>query len=354
MRKRKKKRRLKKKVLIIFFLLLVIVGIGCYALLNKEELVDNVKKVVDKLPDDKAKEITVIDINSKSRPIAVMINNHPSARKVHTGLQEAYITYEIIVEGGYSRYMALYKDVNLDKIGSIRSSRHYFLDYVLENDAIYVHWGWSPEAESDIEEYGISNINGLTQEQYYFFRDNNLNVGYEHRGFTKSELIADAIEDMNYNTTTGKNNLLDYSVDNIDLSKMEGAIPATEVYIPYSGTTETEYKYDVDNKVYLRYVNDVAHTDYVSKKQYTVKNIITYQVSNSTLTGDVKGRQDIDNIGSGEGYYITNGYAVPIKWSKKSRTAQTVYTYTDGTEIKVNDGNTYIQIQPKSQKLTIE
>ena len=77
-------------------------------------------------------------------------------------------------------------------------------------------------------------------------------------------------------------------------------------------------------------------------------------MSNSTLTGDVKGRQDIDNIGSGEGYYITNGYAVPIKWSKKSRTAQTVYTYTDGTEIKVNDGNTYIQIQPKSQKLTIK
>lgn len=354
MGRRRRKRKLKKKLILIFLFLLIILGIGCYALLNKEELVENVNKAVDILPSDEVKEIKIIDVNSDSRPIAVMINNHPSARKVHTGLQEAYITYEIIVEGGYSRYMALYKDVNLDKIGSIRSSRHYFLDYVLENDAIYVHWGWSPEAERDIDEYGISNINGLTQEQYYFIRDNSLDVGYEHRGFTNSELINEAIDDMGYNTTTNKENLLNYSVDDIDLSKMDGVIPATEIYISYSGTTETEYKYDTENNVYLRYVNDVAHTDYVTKKQYTVKNIITYKVSNSTLTGDVKGRQDIDNVGSGEGYFITNGYAVPIKWSKKSRSAQTVYTYMDGTEIKVNDGNTYIQIQPSSQKLVIE
>lgn len=354
MGKRRKKRRLKKKVVLIFVLLIGILGMGCYAIFNKEEIIDTVQKAVDKLPDGEVKKIQVIDVDSKSRPIAVMINNHPSARKVHTSLQEAYITYEIIVEGGYTRYMALYKDVDLEKIGSIRSSRHYFLDYVLENDAIYVHWGWSPEAESDIDSYGISNINGLTQEQYYFFRDNTLDVGYEHRGFTSSELINEAVEDMGYSTTTNKNNLLTYSVDEIDLSKMDNSVVANEVIIPYSSITETEYVYDSENKVYLRYVNDVEHADYVSKKQYSVKNIITYQVSNSTLTGDVKGRQDIDNIGSGEGYYITNGYAVPIKWSKKSRTAQTIYTYLDGSEIKVNDGNTYIQIQPSSKTLTIK
>ena len=70
--------------------------------------------------------------------------------------------------------------------------------------------------------------------------------------------------------------------------------------------------------------------------------------------GDAKGRQELENIGKGEGYYITDGYAVPITWEKTSRSAQTVYRYKNGKEIKVNDGNTYIQIQPINQKLDIK
>ena len=73
-----------------------------------------------------------------------------------------------------------------------------------------------------------------------------------------------------------------------------------------------------------------------------------------SISGDDKGRQNLDNVGSGEGYYISNGYAIPIKWSKSSRSAQTVYTYLDGTIINVNDGNTFIQIQPTGKKLVIE
>ncbi len=356
----KRKRRIKKKFKILFTLVfLIFIGIGCFALSKSEIFNKKIEEVKEKLPEIKdvvpvVKEVKVIDMDSNSRNVAIMINNHSSARTYHTGLQDAHIVYEIIVEGGYTRYMALYKDKNLDKIGSIRSSRHYFLDYALENDAIYVHWGWSPEAQDDIKSLKIDNINGLSHESSYFFRDNNLNISYEHRGFTKSELINKAVNKFGYRTVSEKANLLRYSVDEIDLSKMEGTLPANEVVIPYSKIVSTSYVYDENAKAYKRYVNDVAHIDYASKKQYLVKNIITYKVSNSTLSGDVKGRQDIDNIGTGEGYFISNGYAVPITWEKKSRGAQTVYKYKDGTEIKVNDGNTFIQIQPSPQKLSIK
>ena len=83
------------------------------------------------------------------RPIAVMIDNHKGAWP-QVGLNSAYSVYEIIVEGGETRLMALFKGVDLEKIGPVRSARHYFLDYALENDAIYVHYGWSPKAQSDI------------------------------------------------------------------------------------------------------------------------------------------------------------------------------------------------------------
>ena len=145
--------------------------------------------------------------------------------------------------------------------------------------------------------------------------------------------------------------LLNYSIDNIDLSLKENAEVANVVEIPYSASQETSYEYDAENKVYKRFVNGEAHKDYETGLQYTAKNIITYKLRNYTL--DDKGRQDIDTTGSGEGYYITNGYAVPITWEKSSRSSKTVYKYEDGSEIEVNDGNTYIQIEPENQTLSI-
>ena len=97
-----------------------------------------------------------------------------------------------------------------------------------------------------------------------------------------------------------------------------------------------------------------ANVDLETGEQYTTKNIIVYSVKNYTLSGQNKGRQELENIGSGTGYYISNGYSVPITWEKTSHSGQTVYKYENGEEITVNDGNTFIQITPKEAKITIE
>ena len=70
--------------------------------------------------------------------------------------------------------------------------------------------------------------------------------------------------------------------------------------------------------------------------------------------GSGKGRQGLDNIGKLEGYYITNGKAIEITCEKTSRTAQTVYKDLQGNEIKVNDGNTFVQIVPTGRDITIQ
>ena len=62
-----------------------------------------------------------------------MINNNHSAWP-QCGLKDAYLVYEIIAEGGITRMMALYKDKLPEKVGSVRSARHYFIDYAEEND----------------------------------------------------------------------------------------------------------------------------------------------------------------------------------------------------------------------------
>lgn len=354
--KHKKSKKNKGMVILVVVLLIIILAAGVVLYMKYKNSNNKEGQDVAQEPEEDVLQIITEDeievYKTNIRPIAVMIDNHKDAWP-QAGLNDAYAVYEIIVEGGETRMMALFKEKDVEKIGPVRSSRHYFLDYALENDAIYVHWGYSDQAKQDIERLGIDNINGLYYENSYFYRDNSLNVSLEHTGYTNMELIKKGISKFGYRNTSNKKLLLDYSIEPIEINQFDGAITAKDIDLKYSGVVTTSYKYDEASGNYLRYVNGKEHKDYATKEQYTAKNIIAYQVSNHTLNGDVKGRQDIDNVGSGKGYFISNGYAVPISWNKSSRSAQTIYTLKDGTELKVNDGNTFIQIVPMSGNISI-
>lgn len=345
---------MKKSVRTILFLI-IFASIGAFIAYKFDllEKIINKDSVNGKMPItiyvDKPK-VKIIDVNSNSRPIAVSINNNHAAWP-QAGLQDAYLSYELIAEGGITRILAFFKDTNTEKIGSVRSARHYFLDYVLENDAIFVHYGHSPQALSDIKSLGINNINGM-YDASAFYRDKTLKRASEHTAFTTMEKIKKTIKSKGYRTETDKGTLLKYIAVNKDYSKDETSKVANNVSITYSDYQTTSYVYDKENKVYKMYMSKEKHNDLVTKKQYTVKNIITYQVENSSI--DKKGRQNLYNTGKGEGYFISNGIATKIKWSKVSRSAKTKYTLMDGTELVVNDGNTWIHIQPKNKTLSIE
>ena len=339
-----RRRKKSKKRIWLILILLVLIGFGGFYLFN------NFDEVKEKVTEEPIKKLKIVDEDSKTRPIAVMINNNHVAWP-HAGLNDAYLAYEILAEGGITRIMALFKDKDTEKIGSVRSARPYYLDYALENDAIYVHYGWSDKAKSDISSLGVDNINGLTASSV-FWRDSSLNKATEHTVFTSMEKINEYSKEHGYDRDTDKDLLLNYSVDEIDLSKREDAIKADTVFMKYSYYTTTSYEYDSEKKVYKRYMSDTPHVDAVTGDQYTFKNIIITPIE--THTYDSYGRLELDNIGSGEGYFITLGYAIPITWSKDSRSSQTVYKNMDGEEIKVNDGSTFIQITPPSEDIKIE
>ena len=349
------KRRKKTNLIKLILLIVIVAGALTFGYLKffcKDKDVNrksnnNKPKVVEK------EDIKIVNVNSTSRPFAIMINNLYAARPYHSGLQDAYIIYEMIVEGGITRYLALFLDADTSRIGPVRSSRHYYLDYVRENDAIYVHNGYSPQAGSDFSKLNIDRIEAEAPKTG--IRDKSLPVAREHTLFTSIDLLTK--NGIGKKRTTRNNDLLlKYTAKPVDMASKENNQVANKITIKYSNNTTTSYEYDPENKVYKRFVNGKEHKDYVTKNQYTFKNIITYQVKNNNISSPdgYQGRQEIHNIGSGEGYYITEGYAVPIKWSKASRTEQTKYTYMDDTELKVNDGNTFIQIQPQGQTFSIE
>lgn len=363
----KKKRLTKKNIIVGIIFLIIILGMLGYiyiTYINKEEP----KKKENKEPEIEEKKLTIVNEESNQRPIAVMIDNNIGNGR-HAGLQESYINYEIIVEGGLTRIMAVFKDKDVSLIGPVRSSRHYFLDYALESDAIYAHYGWSAYAQNDIRTLGVNNINGL-YDDYPFWRDQS--IAAPHNVFTSTEKLYDYAKQKNYNTTTTNWKLLNYTTDEVNLNEpisattqvnpetgkkekvpvtREGLLTANSVVIPYSYYQTRSYTYDAERKVYLRYMNDTPHIDKVSGQQLYYKNVIIQQVTNSQL--DSEGRQDLNTTGSGNGYYITNGYAVPIHWTKSSRSAKTIYKYSDGSKVQINDGNTFVQIMPTTYTPTI-
>jgi len=334
-----------KKILIITMLLMLLCGCGKD---ENKKLEENNNKTEEKT---ETKEVTIVDLDSNERPIAVMINTHKDARP-QSGLSDAFIVYELMVEGGITRMLALYtQDFDEEKIGAIRSSRHNYLDYVLENDAIYIHWGGSPQAYTDLDKLDIDNIDGIIYGNKYFTTDKKLDRAIEHTRFSSTELIKAGIEKLKLRTTTDSGYLLNYTGEEVDLAKKDGT-KANDITIKYSKYQTVSYEYNNDEKVYYRYMSGEKHTDLVTGEHYKFKNIIAYSIKYNTI--DNYGRQDLENVGSGEGVYITNGYSIPIKWTKDKRENKTKYTYMDGTEIDVSDGNTFIQIYPTTGNLTIK
>lgn len=303
----------------------------------------------DDIPIVKEEKLKILDLDSKTRPYAVMIDNVKNA-KPHSGLDKAYLTYEIIVEGGLTRLMAVFKDVDIEEIGPVRSARHYFVDYAMENDAIYIHHGRSPQALDQINKYNVNDIEALYNPSDSFWRDNSRYA--PHNSYTSTKRLKKAIEDKKYETKSNDWQLLNYSVKPINLKNKENSKKADKVVIYFSDFTYTTLEYNQEKEVYLRYENGEAHTD-KNGTHYTAKNIIVVTgVRNYTIDSSTN-RQEIENIGKGKGYFITNGYAVPITWEKSNTDSKTIYRYEKGKKIKVNDGNTYIEIQPLNKKLEI-
>lgn len=344
---------MKKKLIVLIFFVIVIAA-GIIGWKYYQSLTTNGGEGILAEGDDAIdvplakKELKIF--NGDSRPVAVMIDNQKDAWH-HSGLNNAYMVYEIIVEGGITRMMALFKDNLPDSVGPVRSARPYYIDYALENDAIYAHFGHTIQAMDDIEGLGINDIEGLYYDGTTYWREKKFAA--PHNVYTSKEKLESRIADLGYRTTSTDKGF-NYSYDDYNLESDKSAI---ELSLRYSDYQKTSYEYDADAKVYKRFMGGKAHSDYLTDEQFIAKNIIVIHVQNAALndTREVpdKGYQKLFNIGEGTGYFFTNGEYVEITWKKDSRSAKTQYFDNAGEEIKLNDGITYVQIVPMDAKVDI-
>ena len=325
-----------KKVLLVVLLGTMLLG-GCAK--KEASVAGPAENPVETAAHETADAFYTAYMEAEKRPVAVMIDNDNKDAWPHAGLTDAYLIYEVPVEGGATRMMALYNEKDTAKIGPVRSSRHYFLDYVLEHDAVYVHFGYSPQALADIPALGVNNINGVIGTDSGTFWRENKYVGDYHSAYTSMEKIKKTAENKGYREERKAAPLL-FETKETELSGTD----AKTVRIPFAGFYRAGFEYDEETRTYQRYMNGSEHPLQGGEK-IAAKNIIIMQMKTYSL-GDGSARIQVETVSSGKGYYITMGKCIPITWEKTARSGKTVWKNENGEEIKLNPGQTFVELLP--------
>ena len=285
-----------------------------------------------------------------ARPLAVMINNIRVAQKVQTGLSNASVVYEVFVEGGITRLMAVFKDPEqIPTLGSLRSARYTCVDLACGHDAVYVHCGRDPTYTLPyMEKLKLDNFDFNTGiGGNYSFRVNN-GLAWEHRLFTTGELIAKAMADTERRMTVDSAHSgpwLNFAEE--DESVLPRGESAKKVSVYYSGSYVTKFDYDAESGLYLKFNSDDPNVDADTKEQYGFKNVFVLFSAVSLFPDNYRVYSDLSG---GDGYYICNGRCQPIKWTKGGTYDSFSFTDEAGKDLLVNAGNSYVCVANKSSR----
>ncbi len=272
------------------------------------------------------------------RPIAVMIDNDKIASP-HYGLSEADIVYEMINStrnNRVTRLMAIYKDYNtIPRIGNIRSARPTNIILANEYDAILIHDGGPVYINPFLALYGSPHLSGgfsrIPNGKPSWYTE------YCLAGEASRRIAAAGYTPFYQNVTCAQNRF------NFGINDLPAGVPAGTCSLPFPHNN-TILKYNAVTATYDWYEIGAPVKDADDFAQVTFKNVIIQCAPIQEYDGN--GYMIYGVIGTGVGYYLTNGKAVAITWAKDA-VGHTVYFNTDGTVLTVNPGKTYIGLIPE-------
>jgi len=291
-----------------------------------------------------------------ARPVAVVLNNVAAAQP-QWGSSQADILYEFPAEAYLSRCVGLYTDIgSVEKLGSVRSARMYFLDIARTYDAVLVHAGGSGEALEAIDEQNLPDIDGI---QGYasgtFYRDaDRLNAGYalEHTLFTGGEALVRTMEERGI--VLERQEPLELGLIFGENAAPEGESANTVKLTfgrgnPKKVTTMT-YREELGQYEAAQYGK--PWVDAATGNALTFENVLVLFAPISLQ--DNGQLLDIDLVGEGTGRFACGGRTVPIRWSRSGDSAPFAYTLEDGTPLTLGIGKSYIAVVPEESTVDFE
>lgn len=282
------------------------------------------------------------------RPFAVMINNIEEAIP-QSGISQAEIVYECLVEYNITRLLCEFQNIdNLNKVGPIRSARHYYMDLAQDQDAIFTHFGQSIFAQARIEN-GYPTISGLSgYSEDVFYRSDDREA--PHNVYSTKEGLLAGVQDtgMTRDYPEGYKGSLNFNHEDTVPETGDGAV---KVVLPFTYNNPW-FEYHAEDRLYYRYQYGAPHIDMENNEQLRFKNIIIQYAQRSIISDE--DHQDYALIGNGTGLYITDGKVNKINWKRDSESDKTTYTYENGSPVYLNQGKTFIAVAPSDMPATCE
>lgn len=281
------------------------------------------------------------------RPVAVMVENYWEARP-QSGLDKADVVYEILAEGGITRFLAIYQQNNATEIGPVRSVRPYFVQRALEYDPMYAHVGASSLGTEAIKKSKIIDLDEMILGKAAYWRITDRKA--PHNAYTSIEKLRAYAEKKGYDKKVKVPAFLFLKQGEENINGQEGK----KINIDYAAKeNKVLYQYDSATRLYNRSHVTGIHKDKVTDKQLTARNIIIQFVPSKVILPDGVSL-GMEMVGQGKAILVTGGKSYTGRWSKKGDRERTIFTDDKGKEFKLNPGQTWIEVVPPETPVGIK
>jgi hypothetical protein len=282
---------------------------------------------------------------TQSRPsIAVKIDNAPEARP-QSGLDVADIVYEEVVEGGVTRFIAVFHSSAPPLAGPVRSVRPMDPDILSAYHGLVAYSGGIPAFVSLLRKAPVQDVNvDMATDAYSWDKARRA----PHNEYVAPEKLWPKAKGANANPPQA---MFDFRA----AGEPFGDTDAAGLSITYSPRASATYDWDAAAGTWKRGENGTPHTA-ASGAQIAPQNVVIQFVTTRTLNYvDQSGTKVVESnvVGSGEAWILSNGRITKGRWSKSSESAATKYTDSAGNPVKLSAGRTWVHFAPVGTPVTV-
>jgi hypothetical protein len=266
--------------------------------------------------------------------IAAKIDNHPDARP-QVGLEKTDLLFEELVEGGLTRYVAVWQSEIPDLLGPVRSIRPMDPDIISPLGGIVCYSGGQERFVALMRKTPVYNaIHGQTDTASTFYRTPA--KAAPHNVLVKAkELLAQ------HTGIVAPAQQFAFSLDVPSSTAAKDGQPTASINYAFSSGTKGTWTWDATQKAFLRAQGTGPDVD-ASGAQLKASNVVVLRVP---VSND-KGVPKTEMIGSGEAWVSAGGGTVHATWSKASATDPIRLVDSAGVTVRLAAGNTWIELVP--------
>ena len=281
--------------------------------------------------------------NLSKSSVACKIDNSEAARP-QLNLNRTDIVFDEMVEGGLTRLVAIWHSDLPDAVGPVRSIRPMDPDILSPFGGIVCYSGGQAVFTNMMRNTKVFNASETTEQgQGTFSRTKDREAPHN--------VIVNVLKlSSNHPEITAPSAQFNYSQDLAGSSAATAGTPVKDfsVYFPSALATWTP---NADQTLWLRTQDKKVHTDAADGSQLKAVNVVVMQVDVDHGFLDLKyGNVPKDVvIGTGVAYIFTAGKMLQATWTKPSRETSISLALADGTPITLAPGNTWVELQPKTE-----